>query len=38
MCRAVGQYDEYFVRFNTHMSPGFMTYADLERVLKAIDE
>lgn len=38
MCRAIWQYEEYFLRFNTHMSPDFMTYADLERVLKAIDE
>jgi len=38
MCRAIGQYEEYFVKFNTHMSPDFMTHADLERVLKAIDE
>lgn len=38
MCRMIGQYDEYFVIFNTHMSPDFMTYEDLERVLQAIDE
>lgn len=38
MCRAIGQYEEYLVKFNTHMSPDFMTYADLERVLKAIDD
>ena len=38
MCRAIWQYEEYFVRFNTHMSPEFMTYSDLERVLRAIDE
>jgi len=37
MCRAIGQYQEYFVLFNTHMSPGFMTYADLEKILRAID-
>jgi len=34
----IGQYDEYFVIFNTYMSPDFMTYEDLERVLRAIDE
>jgi len=38
MCNMIGQYEEYFVRFNSHISPDFMTYADLERVLKAIDE
>ncbi|MGB9873183.1 MAG: hypothetical protein ACPLYD_16195 [Anaerolineae bacterium] len=38
MCRAIWQYKEYFVRFNTHMSPELMSYADLERVLKTIDE
>lgn len=38
MCRAIWQYEEHFVRFNTHMSPDSMTYSDLERVLRAIDE
>lgn len=38
MCGVIAQYDEYFIRFSTHMSPDFMTYADLEGVLKAIDD
>ncbi len=38
MCRAIWRYEKYFVKFNTHMSPEFMTYADLGRVLKAIDD
>lgn len=37
-CQAVGQYDEYIVRFHTYMSPGLMTYTDLEHVLQVIDE
>ena len=37
MCGAIGRYEEYLVRFNTHMSSDFMTYSDLERVLEAID-
>lgn len=38
MCRAIGQYQEYLVLFNTHMAPSIMTYADLERILRAIDD
>lgn len=38
MCRFLGQYEEYVIRFNTHMSPESMTYGDFERVLQAIDE
>lgn len=38
MCGAIWRYEEYFVRFNTHMPPDFMTYADLGRILRAIDE
>lgn len=38
MCRMIGRYEEYLVKFNTHMSPDFMTYEDLECVLQAIDE
>jgi len=37
-CDMVGQYEEYLVWFSTDMSPDFMTYEDLERVLQAIDE
>lgn len=38
ICHAMGQYDEYFIRFSTLISPDSMTYADLERALRAIDE
>jgi len=38
MCRALARYDVFVIRFNTHMSPEFMTYTDLERVLQAIDD
>jgi hypothetical protein len=38
MCNIIAQYEEYFIRFNVHMHPEFMTYQDLERVLRAIDE
>ncbi len=37
-CQAVGQYEEYLVRFHTDMSPDYMTFAHLERILVAIDE
>jgi len=37
-CRFLGQYDEYIVLFNAHTSPNFMTYADFEQILWAIDE
>ncbi len=38
MCNGIAQYEEYFVRFNVHMHQEFMTYQDLERVLRAMDE
>lgn len=38
MCRVIAQYEEYFVRLNVHMRPTFMTYADLESVLQAMDD
>jgi hypothetical protein len=37
-CQAVGRFEEYVVRFLTPMSPNCMTFADLERILVAIDE
>lgn len=37
-CVAMGQYDEYVSVFFTYISPDSMTYASLERILKAIDE
>jgi len=37
-CHFIGQYEEYLVWFSTDMSPTFMTYEDLERILQAIDE
>jgi hypothetical protein len=44
ICQFMAQYDEYLVIFHTVMTPGdmqpqsYMTFADLERILKAIDE
>jgi hypothetical protein len=38
VCEAMGQYEEYLVIFHTHVAPDFMTYADIEVILKAIDE
>lgn len=38
MCRVIARYEEYFVRLNVHMRPSFMTYADLESVLQAMDD
>jgi hypothetical protein len=37
-CQAVGQYGRYLIRFRTYMNPESMTFADLERILIAIDE
>lgn len=42
-CQAVGRYDEYIVRFHIHMDsepeyPDCMSFADLERILVAIDD
>ena len=37
-CHFIGQYEEYLVWFSTDMSPDYMTYEDLERILQAIDE
>lgn len=37
-CRAVSQYDEYISVFSTTLSPEYMTFGDLERILAAIDE
>ncbi|TKJ31643.1 MAG: hypothetical protein CEE40_01085 [Chloroflexi bacterium B3_Chlor] len=36
-CQAVTQYGRYVVWFHTYMSP-YITFADLERILLAIDE
>ena len=38
VCQAVGQYGRYMSRFHTFMNPDTMTFADLERILVAIDE
>jgi len=38
VCQAVAQYGRYMNRFHTFMSPDSMTFADLERILVAIDE
>jgi hypothetical protein len=37
-CTAMAQYDEYVSVFFTYISLESMTYSDLERILKAIDE
>jgi len=37
-CTAMGQYDEYVSVFFTYVSSDSITYADLERILKTIDE
>jgi hypothetical protein len=38
VCLAMGQYEEYLVVFNTHIAEDYMTFADLEGILLAIDE
>ncbi len=38
VCEWAGQYAEYIVVFRTHMTPGEVSLADIERVVKAIDE
>lgn len=38
VCEALGQYENYLVRFHTHVGPGYMTYKDIETILMAIDE
>lgn len=38
MCIMIAQYEEYFVLVTAHMSEDGMTYADFERVLRAVDE
>lgn len=38
LCEAMAQYDEYVSIFNTHIIEGYMSYDDLGRILKAIDE
>lgn len=38
LCIAMGQYDKHLSTFAIWMSPDYMTFADLERILEAIDE
>jgi len=38
LCDAFGQYDEYISTFSVAIDSRYMTFADLEHVLKAIDE
>jgi hypothetical protein len=38
VCLAMGQYQEYLVLFHTVMDSEYMTFADLERILVAVDE
>jgi hypothetical protein len=37
-CAYIARYGTYFVHFDTDMLPGYMSYADLENILEAIDE
>lgn len=37
-CTAVARYGEYVTKFNVTMTPEVMSYKDLEKVFKAIDE
>ncbi|MGB8644600.1 MAG: hypothetical protein WCF84_05135 [Anaerolineae bacterium] len=36
-CVAMAQYDEYISIISTHMDPSLMTFADMGRILRAID-
>ncbi len=38
LCIMVAQYEEYYVLVTAHISEDGMTYADLEKVLRAVDE
>jgi hypothetical protein len=38
ICKMMGQYDNYLVILSIHMTPDYMTYADLEKVLEAVDK
>lgn len=38
MCRALWQYQEYYVLFSLRLQPDLMSYADLERILQAVDD
>ncbi len=38
ICEMIAQYEEYYVFLTVYMSAESMTYRDLERVLRAIDE
>jgi hypothetical protein len=38
LCVMQAQYEEYYVLVTAHMSDGGLTYADLEKVLRAVDE
>jgi hypothetical protein len=38
VCEAMAQYEEYLVVFHTVVDSEYMTYAELERILVAIDE
>ncbi|HIE55424.1 MAG TPA: hypothetical protein EYP90_09635 [Chromatiaceae bacterium] len=37
ICQAMGQYENYLVIFHTHVTPEYMTYADIESILLIID-
>ncbi len=37
VCQAMGQYGNYLVIFHTHVTPEYMTYADIEAILLIID-
>jgi hypothetical protein len=37
-CAYIARYDAYYVLFYAHMISGYISYADLENILEAIDE
>ncbi len=37
VCQMIGQYDNYFVRFSMHMTPGVVGVAELTAMLRDID-
>ncbi len=37
VCQAIGQYGNYLIMFNTHVTSEYMTYSDIETILQTID-
>lgn len=38
MCTFIAQYEEFFIRFDTHMHSTYMTLRDIEQIARAMDE